>query len=236
MIRLIKQLLRPAYKASYAQCGEDLICAYILRDIFGIQHPQYLDIGAHHPTSLSNTYLFYRQGCRGVCVEPDPFLSEIIARKRPRDTCLNVGIGPESQESVEFYVMNFRTLSTFSKAEAERCATRPEYRIENVISVPLMSINRVISDHFTHAPNLISLDTEGYDLEIIRALDFDNYRPEVFCIETVEHVTEKKIPDIMEWMGSKGYQVYADTFINTIFVEGNRWERRMEPQDTRPMT
>ncbi|MFM6249337.1 MAG: hypothetical protein ACKPEQ_09345, partial [Dolichospermum sp.] len=56
---------------SYSQCGEDLIINFIFNNL-GIINPSYLDIGAHHPTYLSNTYSFYRKGCQGVCVEPDP--------------------------------------------------------------------------------------------------------------------------------------------------------------------
>src|SRR5437868_840540 len=73
---------------SWSQCGEDLILQYLLM-VLGIKTPSYLDIGAHHPTYMSNTWLFYQQGGRGVCVEPDPALYAEFPKKRPRDTHLN---------------------------------------------------------------------------------------------------------------------------------------------------
>jgi len=79
------------YQKSYSQCGEDLIVNYIFNTM-KIAHPTYLDIGAHHPCFLSNTYLFFRQGSRGVSIEPVPFLFSKIKRARGRDVNLNIGL------------------------------------------------------------------------------------------------------------------------------------------------
>jgi hypothetical protein len=45
---------------------------------------------------------------------------------------------------------------------------------------------------------------------------------EVFCIETLtyaEDKTERKIPEIANFIRDMGYYIYADTYINTIFIE-----------------
>lgn len=61
---------------SYSQFGEDLLAQEILGyercDIF------YIDIGAFHPISKSNTYIFYKRGSRGMCVEPNPQARPLI--------------------------------------------------------------------------------------------------------------------------------------------------------------
>src|SRR5690242_18514402 len=86
-------LVRPASsRISYAQCGEDLIMDLIFTGL-RLPQPTYLDIGANDPVNFSNTYYFYQKGCRGVCVEPDPNLAEAFRRRRPKDTCLNAGVG-----------------------------------------------------------------------------------------------------------------------------------------------
>jgi len=71
---------------SYSQCGEDRILRHIF-SVFGIEKPTYLDIGAHHPVALSNTYLFYQKGATGVLVEPNPARYRELVRARPRDVC-----------------------------------------------------------------------------------------------------------------------------------------------------
>jgi hypothetical protein len=63
-----------------------LIVDFVARAMH-VDEVTYLDIGAHHPTRLSNTYLFYKRGFQGVVVEPDPELMGAIRRVRPRDVC-----------------------------------------------------------------------------------------------------------------------------------------------------
>jgi FkbM family methyltransferase len=104
-------------------------------------------------------------------------------RKRKKDTCLNVGVGIDIQASANFYIMSSETLSTFSNEEAERYKKYENQNIEEIIQVPLIPIDEIIKNNFPHCPNFISLDVEGLDLEIMRNFNFNNYRPEVFCME-----------------------------------------------------
>jgi len=217
-------LRRP--KKSYSQCGEDIIVDFILRH-FGNNIPTYLDIGAHHPMHISNTYLFYSRGGHGVCIEPDPELFKEFRRWRGRDICLNVGLGPSDQASAEFFVMRTKSLNTFSKTEAERYAGYGKQKIEDVFDVPLLSVNKIIADYFPLVPDFVSLDVEGMDLEILSAFDFSRYRPIVFCVETLTYTedhTEMKCWDTIAFMKEQGYFPYADTYINTIFVDHEMWK------------
>jgi len=213
---------------SYSQCGEDLIVDYVFKQL-GKENITYLDLGAHHPTNISNTYYFYKKGCRGVCVEPDITLFKKIKQKRPKDTCLNVGVGTKNEEA-NFYLMSSRSLNTFSKEEAERFSKNGSQKIEAVIKVQLKSVNDIIFSYFrTSYPNFISIDIEGLDYTILESLDFTKYRPEVFCVETLTYAednTAAKIPEIVDLMERKGYFVYADTYINTIFVDTTTWKNR----------
>ena len=81
-----------------------------------------------------------------------------------------------------------------------------------------MNINKVIADNFKTAPNFISIDIEGLDLDVIKTLDFDKYRPAVICIETLLVNTRQLDPRIEEFMKSRNYSVRGATFVNTIFV------------------
>ena len=211
------------HQRSYAQSGEDLILAYIFRWI-GIAKPTYLDIGAHHPTWLSNTYLFYKGGSSGVCIEPDLDCFENIRKHRKRDVCLNVGVGVGGAESLKLYVMTARTLNTFSREEAERCQNTRNYgdqRIERIIDVPVRSISEIMREYSSGGVNLVSIDVEGLDFEILREFDFATYQPEVFCVETLRYQEDgslKKNANLIRFMQEQGYAVYADTYINTIFM------------------
>jgi len=223
--------VRVKYKASrsYSQCGEDLIANYIFDNYLRISKPTYLDIGAHHPMYLSNSFLFYQKGSYGVCVEPDPDLCTTIVQKRPKDVCINAGIGFSHDKTADFYIMNEKTLNTFSKSQVEYYESRTGYRVEKRVTIPLLSVNDLIKKYFDPCPNFVTIDVEGLDIEILRSFNFETYRPEVFCVETLtyaEDKTEHKIQNIMQLMDNADYFVYGDTYINTIFVDKKAWKNR----------
>jgi FkbM family methyltransferase len=207
-------------KTSWSEQGEDLIvesiCGYLR-----ITNPTYLDIGAAHPIVNNNTYLFYRKGSRGVLVEPNPSLYETLRTTRPGDTVLNVGIGFDDRTQADYYMVSGSLMNTFSKQEIEAIAAKLGHRnfIEKVITMPLVNINRVIAEHFPKAPDFISIDTEGLDLDILRSLDFDRYRPPVLCAETIVAGTTNQETKVLDLMHAKGYTVRGETFLNTIFID-----------------
>jgi FkbM family methyltransferase len=206
-----------------------MIVDFIFRAI-GISNPTYLDIGAHHPQRLSNTQYFYASGSRGVNVEPDPDLFAEFPSHRPEDVNLNVGIGEDGSSSLPFHVMSTRTLNTFSREEAERYAATGLHSIQRVIDVPVRNINDVIASHFKGgAPDFLSVDVEGLDVEIIKSLDLSRFRPVVICVETLtfsETREEVKLVEAAEYLVENGYFSYADTYINTIFVDARKWRQR----------
>jgi FkbM family methyltransferase len=214
---------------SYSQCGEDIIISYIFKQL-GIKKPSYLDLGAHHPKYLSNTYLLYKNGGVGVCVEPDPTLFKVIKNSRKRDTCLNIGVGIDSEnKDADFYIMSAKTLNTFSKKEAERFVNNEGQKIESIIKISTLTVNKIISENFKNKPNFISVDIEGLDFEVLKSFNFQKYRPEVFCVETLTYTKksgEQKLKNIIDFMQNNDYFVYADTYINTIFVDKNTWNNR----------
>jgi FkbM family methyltransferase len=216
-------------KITYSQCGEDIIIDFIFQ-MLKINNPTYIDVGAHHPYYLSNTAFFYDRGSKGISIEPDPTLYDYIKKERPNEICLNVGVGEENSGDLDFYIMNVPTLNTFSKEEAERYATYKNKYIEKVVKIPILSINSIIEKHFNNiSPNFISIDVEGMDLLVVKSIDFEKYKPEVLSIETVsytENNSEVKLTDIIEYVESKGYFLYADTYINSIFVNYEKWKVR----------
>lgn len=196
--------------------------------VLGIDKVSYFDVGAHHPTYLSNTYLFSKSGGRGVCVEPDPSLCKEFGKKRPQDACLNCGVGTSAGQ-VDFFVMSTSTLNTFSKEEVERYLSYGKHRILKTIKIELRLINDILEKHFERCPHLVSLDVEGMDYEILDSFNFGKYKPEVFCLETLsynEDKSERKLTEIIDLMHKNGYLTYADTYINTIFVDKTAWDNR----------
>jgi hypothetical protein len=90
-------------------------------------------------------------------------------------------------------------------------------------------MNELISQYCKPVPQFISIDVEGLDLEIVQSLDFNAFRPQVLCIETLTYTedrTERKRTEIIDFVCSQGYFQYADTYINSIFVDRQAWIQR----------
>jgi hypothetical protein len=69
---------------------------------------------------------------------------------------------------------------------------------------------------------------EGLDLKILESIEYTDNTPKVVCVETMTYSTTghgMKSLDIIDFLKDMGYMVYADTYINTIFVKRSFWER-----------
>ncbi|MCU0334653.1 MAG: FkbM family methyltransferase [Chitinophagaceae bacterium] len=217
-----QQLAMPAFRKSYAQHGEDLLVEHLLR-VLQVERPFFIDVGAHHPYLLSNTYLLYEQGARGVNVEPDPSLIAAFRQYRPLDTNLPCGVRFDERTASTLYIMSSPVLNTFSRQEAEHVAAFGTYSITGEVQVPLLSLADIMAAHCpSGVVDFISIDVEGLDWEIIQYNQLDAIRPKVLCVETMRYTESgigQKNTNLIQYLTSIDYQVHADTGLNTIFVD-----------------
>jgi FkbM family methyltransferase len=217
---------------SYSQCGEDLVIRFLF-NLLGVARPGYMDLGAHHPTYLSNTKKLYSERSCGINVEANPDLIAGFRRYRRRDLNLNVGIVPEHRngQSVDFYVMNAPAMSTFSADEARRLEAETSIRVVKTIPVSVRGLNSLVNEHCAGAfPDLLTVDIEGTDELVVPALYATEgpRRPKVVCIETLSYSESggaNKRQDLIDAIRDVGYEVYADTYINTIFKRSDLTHR-----------
>lgn len=227
---LIAKGLRP--HRSYSQCGEDLIVKFLFRTQ-GIAQPSYIDIGAHDPNYLNNTKLFYDGGSRGINIEANPALMARFRRKRARDVNLNVGIVDDRDDGklLDFHVASVPTMSTFSAEEAKRLEEQTSVRIQSVIQVPARGLTSIVKEHWNGTfPDLLTIDIEGLDGVVIPSLlqCAPAQRPKALCMETLTYAEKssggegpEKKHDLIAAVRGAGYEIYADTNINTIFCRSD---------------
>lgn len=214
-------------KASYSQCGEDIIIKFIF-DSIGVEKPSYIDIGAHHPNYINNTALFYKHGSTGINIEPDPTLFKEFPRSRKRDVNINAGIA-DREGQLDFYIMSSPALNTFSKEEAENLK-KDGYTIDKIQKIKVLPAGKIIDEYAGgRFPDFMTLDVEGYDMDILKAIEYERTSPTVICVETISFsnsgngVKNDAIADLLK---EKDYMIYADTYINTIFVKRTAWLNR----------
>ncbi len=227
--RVVFKFIKPEYKyiniysnSSYSQAGEDAIINFLVYDK-KMTNLSYLDIGTNNPDFGSNTYLFYTKGFRGVCVEADKSLIAKIKTIRPEDKILNLGVNvmDTSTKEADFYIFEESGLNTFDKEEALKRASYGTVKIARTEKVQLVSLVGIIEEYFDSYPDFLSIDIEGLDLMVLQSLDFSKYPIPIICAETCvysENHIRPKDESITNYMKKQGYMVYADTYINTIFV------------------
>lgn len=212
-------------KRSFSQCGEDLILDYILKSR-GVKKPFYLDIGAFHPEKLSNTNIFYKRGCKGINIEPNPESFSIFLKERKKDINLNFGIG-DRNASMDYYFFKDSTLNTFSAEEVENYVSLYEktnlekYCFLKKVNIQVVDINTLLEKYNLIDIDFVSLDAEGMDLNILKCWDFKSFSPKIFCVESVEHShlgIGKKRNEIIEFMSNNNYLEIAFTGLNSILV------------------
>jgi hypothetical protein len=125
-------------------------------------------------------------------------------------------------DGLDFFQMDISTLNTFSKTDAEEMEKSGFSKISKIIKVPVVDINQIFSE-CVEKVDLLSIDTEGLDFKILDSLNFNIHRPFVVCVESVAYhgqgLGAKDGGEINELMEKNDYELYADTHINSIFVD-----------------
>jgi FkbM family methyltransferase len=229
-IQILKKNRKPedpirSFNRSYSQCGEDLIINYIF-SLRGIKKPTYLDIGANDPFVLSNTALFYINGSHGINIEANPALIENFKKLRLEDINLNIGIGA-AESTLDFYVINDPTLSSFSKEECEKFITTGKYFITNTLKIKVTTIQNILCEYNNGVfPDFLTIDAEGLDFEILKTIDYANNAPKVICVESADYSpigAGKRRTELIDFLIQNGYYEYANTNLNAIMVKRDFW-------------
>ncbi|MDX8378143.1 MAG: FkbM family methyltransferase [Mariprofundales bacterium] len=226
--RWVQRWLPSSYYAerSWSQFGEDRIIVNMLQRIINENRPiEYVDIGANHPFHFNNTALLYKMRGHGFLIEPNPQLARVLSYQRSRDHVYQCGISNGTASYSNYYMFSSHTLNTFSTEEAKRYQTLGYYLLDT-IKVELVDINEILKK-MKHI-DFMNLDVEGFDFDILQKVDWKNYRPSMICVETIEFEVRKeprKRIDIIDYMKQNNYIVYADTYVNTIFVDSKKWSK-----------
>jgi FkbM family methyltransferase len=206
---------------TYAQHGDDLVIRAVF-DNLGIDNPSYLDIGAHHPTNISNTKLFYDAGSRGINVEANPYLFTQFMVDRPLDVNLNFGVGTESG-FLDFYMVDEHSgRNSFDHATVEAFVLEhPEFSIRDVRQLPVMTVAQVLSNKAV--PDFLTIDVEGLDYDILDSIDFERFPFKLICAEVGGLDKFNYADAVSTLLGENNYFPLIRCGANIIFVD-NKYE------------
>jgi len=208
-----KTKINRAFYGSYSQHSEDIVVSKLLS---GVKNGIYVDVGANDPEYISNTRYFYERGWRGINIEPHPEMFEKIVKNRPEDTNLNIGIATQ-EGALTFYKLDVPAEtagSTFDKAIAEELKAKG-YTISAEITMPVYPLAKILEANLKFPKiDFMSVDTEGFDLEVLKSNDWERFRPSVLVVETTINKEQ-----IVNFILSQGYKIVYKNLANTIFKD-----------------
>jgi len=208
-------------KTMFSWEGEDILIYKIAHDYLGIHKGFYVDVGAHHPFSLSNTQLLYQSGWRGINIDAMPGSMIPFNEHRGEDINIEMGVSLDPG-TFRFSVFEDSALNGFlSDDMVQAHLNRGNKLIEqiNVESQPL----RIILRNVGPIPpiDLLTIDCEGLDIQVIQSNDFSIYRPKMMLTEILGTSDMVSVADsqIARVLTAEGYRLFSRLHFSVLFID-----------------
>ncbi|MBE7497003.1 MAG: FkbM family methyltransferase [Verrucomicrobiaceae bacterium] len=159
----------------------------------------FVEAGANDGIDQSNTYYLERfRGWQGLLIEPFPHLAALCRSVRTRSSTVCCALGPPEKAGT---VVRLRHAGLMSHVEGAMGDEEGEIRRasqgqaaqgmpvhEWMVEAPVRTLTQVLDDAGVPPDfDLLSLDVEGYEVEVLQGLDLARYRPQAICVEVRDH-------------------------------------------------
>lgn len=211
-----KTFLTQSARIYYSQFGEDCV----LDDWIPkrVKKGFFVDIGCYHPTKLSNTYKLYLRGWRGINIDLDTEKIAAFRLKRPHDLNIIQAIS-DSIERVSVF-----TDRRYSVGATLDVGIAMQNKMDVVAEVETQTLDAVLKEtqYANRQIDLLSVDAEGFDLKVLRGLNFAVYCPKLVLVEThLREIDEILRSDLHQFMVQKGYSLRNWVGYSLIYSSAN---------------
>ena len=164
---------------------------------------------------------FYKRGWAGINIEPNTDHWKRFLVHRKRDINLNIGIG-KKRANLTFYSIDPPTLSTFSKTRAN-AYIRDGFKLLNAHRISVLPLKDVFVKYAKNRHiDFMSIDVEGYEMEVLASNDWKRFRPSYLCIETAVDNSDKGASAkykllIGKYLATIGYSLIDDNGLNSFY-------------------
>ena len=156
-----------------------------LDKLFNKDNGFYIELGANDGLKQSNTAFFeFFRNWNGILIEPSQSAFEKCKINRPKSNCYwNACV---SNEYLDEFIYGDFDSNLMSSVNGVRKQGR-KIDIKHLKKVPATTLEKILNEEKIIEKNikidLLSLDTEGYELNILKGINLNLYRPKYMLIE-----------------------------------------------------
>lgn len=202
---------------TFSQEGEDTLIFRMLKD----QSPGfYVDVGCYHPYRFSNTYRLYKMGWRGMNIDANPATKGMFDAARPDDINIDATVSDRDGETIKF---DLYKEPAFNSAVAERRGAYLDIFLET-IERPSLTLRTILARNLPAGVkvDLITVDVEGWEANVLRGNDWDQFHPSYVMVETEIDLHDVASSPVVTFMKSAGYRLRSYLFLTAIFTPAER--------------
>ncbi len=166
----------------------------------------FVEVGANHPRLLNQTWLLEQNGWSGVLVEPNPKLCELLRTERPRSRVIQAAAGAVAGE-VDLLLGVSDGHSTVAPVLTHSPLSGDKVRVK------LRPLDDILADAGVTRVDFLSIDVEGFELEVLRGCELKKYSPRLILLE--EHRRDYKKHFHLR---RQGYRLVRRTGLNNWYV------------------
>ena len=213
------------YNKSFSQGSMDLIIQHIYKDK---NDGVYIDVGCQHPVKNNNTYLLFKKGWSGINIDLDKVNIDLFNYYRPTDLNINVALSDKIEEVDLFYYHQKSPINTLDK----KISDKQKVKVEKIIKVKTNTLTNILQSTQTKDIDVLSIDVEGYELKVLKGLNFNKYIPKIIIVEFLDiDATKWEIPfnnidkvinsEIYSFLISKNYKFINWVNGDLVFINKN---------------
>ena len=197
--RFLEYINAEKQHVSHGQLHQDFLPIYFLgKTVPGF----FVEVVVGDGKSNSNTYLLEKEfSYKGVLVEPNLNFLDSLQENRGV-SIVNCAAGATDGQSVILFGTDDGEYSYIANEFEGQGKRRKSIANQPVLT---KTLNSILEE--TKAPKVIdflSIDVEGYELEVLQGIDFDEWKFKVVCVE--HNYNQMKKSEILEIFTSNGYK------------------------------
>ncbi len=195
-----------------AQNAEDVVLYRVFKNN---PNGTYVDLGAGHPLFGSITkHLADRLGWKGIEVEANKELCELLGKHRPNSVVLNVAVSDKNGNEAFTFSKNWAMSGLTENIDTE--ITSSDNEIREVKTLTLEEILKITKVNVGF--EVLKVDIEGAESKVFKNFNLNYWRPKVIVIETVTPYDFERIPSLDKMIEDVGYTHCFFDGINSFFA------------------